>query len=132
MKRMKGVLAMEPSSFAGNEDPKTRFKHQSLMQGEIWFCIQFFYFWSISLDLTGSDEQYRFRFRCELQTGPNRTVPTPKDYLKRFKAEKANIIIASSTFIKGFPAEHELYRELTITLSPTIAKVFAMAERYTL
>ncbi|CAL8097281.1 unnamed protein product [Prunus armeniaca] len=33
---MKGVLAMEPSSYAGNEDPRTRFKHQSLMQGEIW------------------------------------------------------------------------------------------------
>ncbi|XP_020424236.1 uncharacterized protein LOC18769660 isoform X2 [Prunus persica] len=32
MKKMKGVLAMEPSSYAGYEDPRTRFKHQSLMQ----------------------------------------------------------------------------------------------------
>ncbi|CAL8140170.1 unnamed protein product [Prunus armeniaca] len=43
---------LEPSSYAGNEDPRTRFKHQSLMQGEIWCCIFFiFYFLVVSLDL---------------------------------------------------------------------------------
>ncbi|XP_021809105.1 uncharacterized protein LOC110757852 [Prunus avium] len=45
-----------------------------------------------------------------------------RDYIKRFKAENANIVgcddrIASSAFKKGLPAEHDLYRELTITPS---------------
>ncbi|CAL9016032.1 unnamed protein product [Prunus brigantina] len=52
----------------------------------------------------------------------------------RFKAEKANIVgcddrIASSAFKKGLPAEHDLYRELTITPSQTLAEVYATAER---
>ncbi|CAL8996408.1 unnamed protein product, partial [Prunus brigantina] len=60
-----------------------------------------------------------------------------RDYLKRFKAEKANIIgcndqVASSAFKKGLPTEHELYRELAITPSQTLAEVFATAERYAL
>ncbi|XP_020426548.1 uncharacterized protein LOC109950824 [Prunus persica] len=60
-----------------------------------------------------------------------------RDYIKRFKAEKANIVgcddrIASSAFKKGLPAEHDLYRELTITPSQTLAKVYATAERYAL
>ncbi|CAL2262907.1 unnamed protein product [Prunus armeniaca] len=60
-----------------------------------------------------------------------------RDYIKRFKVEKANIVgcddrIVSSAFKKGLPAEHELYRELTITPSQTLAEVFATAERYAL
>ncbi|XP_021819190.1 uncharacterized protein LOC110761107 [Prunus avium] len=60
-----------------------------------------------------------------------------RDYIKRFKAEKANIVgcddrIASSAFKKGLPAEHDLYRELTIAPSQTLAVVFATAERYAL
>ncbi|CAL8153306.1 unnamed protein product [Prunus armeniaca] len=60
-----------------------------------------------------------------------------RDYIKRFIAEKTNIVgcddqIASSAFKKGLPAEHELYRELTITPSQTLAEVFATAERYAL
>ncbi|CAL2237726.1 unnamed protein product [Prunus armeniaca] len=60
-----------------------------------------------------------------------------QDYIKRFKAEKANIVgcddqIASSTFKKGLPAEHELYRELTITPNQTLAEVFTTAECYVL
>ncbi|CAL8168574.1 unnamed protein product [Prunus armeniaca] len=60
-----------------------------------------------------------------------------RDYIKRFKEEKANIVgcndqIASSAFKKGLPAEHELYCELTITPSQTLAKVFATTERYAL
>ncbi|XP_021820770.1 uncharacterized protein LOC110762441 [Prunus avium] len=43
-----------------------------------------------------------------------------RDYIKRFKAKKANIIgcddrIASSALKKGLPTEHDLYREQTIT-----------------
>ncbi|XP_034203568.1 uncharacterized protein LOC117618048 [Prunus dulcis] len=57
-----------------------------------------------------------------------------QDYLRRFKAEKANIIgcngqVASSAFKKGLPTEHKLYRELAITPSQTLVEVFAMAER---
>ncbi|CAL9029673.1 unnamed protein product [Prunus brigantina] len=60
-----------------------------------------------------------------------------RDYIKRFKTEKANIVgcddqIASSAFKKGLPAEHELYRELTITPSQTLAEVFGTAECYAL
>ncbi|CAL2266797.1 unnamed protein product [Prunus armeniaca] len=60
-----------------------------------------------------------------------------RDYIKRFKAKKANIVgcedrIASSAFKKGLPAKHDLYRELTITLSQTLAEVYATAERYAL
>ncbi|CAL9006659.1 unnamed protein product, partial [Prunus brigantina] len=60
-----------------------------------------------------------------------------QDYIKRFNAEKANIVgcdnqIASSAFKKGLPAEHDLYRKLTITLSQTLAEVFTTAERYAL
>ncbi|CAL9006555.1 unnamed protein product [Prunus brigantina] len=60
-----------------------------------------------------------------------------RDYIKRFKAEKANIVgcddrIASSAFKKGLPAEHDLYRELTITPSQTLAEVYATAECYAL
>ncbi|CAL2265031.1 unnamed protein product [Prunus armeniaca] len=52
-----------------------------------------------------------------------------RDYIKRFKGEKANIMgsderNASSTFKKGLPTEHELYHELTIALSQTLAEVF--------
>ncbi|XP_021808572.1 uncharacterized protein LOC110752264 [Prunus avium] len=62
---------------------------------------------------------------------------SPRDYLRRFKAEKANIIgcndqVASSAFKKGLPTEHELYRELAITPSQTLAEVFATAEQYAL
>ncbi|CAL8117117.1 unnamed protein product [Prunus armeniaca] len=60
-----------------------------------------------------------------------------RDYLRRFKAEKANIIgcndqVASSAFKKGLPTEHELYRELAITPNQTLAEVFATADRYAL
>ncbi|CAL2278648.1 unnamed protein product [Prunus armeniaca] len=60
-----------------------------------------------------------------------------RDYLRRFKAEKANIIgcndqVESSAFKKGLPTEHKLYRKLAITPSQTLAEVFATAERYAL
>ncbi|CAL9018928.1 unnamed protein product [Prunus brigantina] len=60
-----------------------------------------------------------------------------RDYIKRFKAEKANIVgcdnqIASSAFKRGLPTECELYRELTISPCKTLVEVFATAERYTL
>ncbi|XP_021808575.1 uncharacterized protein LOC110752269 [Prunus avium] len=60
-----------------------------------------------------------------------------RDYRRRFKAGKANIIgcndqVVSSAFKKGLPTEHELYSKLAITPSQTLAEVFATAERYTL
>ncbi|XP_034208207.1 uncharacterized protein LOC117621764 [Prunus dulcis] len=60
-----------------------------------------------------------------------------RDYIKRFKARKANIVgcddqIASSAFKKSLPAEHDFYRELTITPSQTLAEIFTTAEHYAL
>ncbi|XP_016647321.1 PREDICTED: uncharacterized protein LOC107880410 [Prunus mume] len=60
-----------------------------------------------------------------------------RDYIKRFKAENANIVgcndrIASSAFKKGLPGKHDLYRELTITPILTLAEVYATAEHYAL
>ncbi|XP_034205003.1 uncharacterized protein LOC117619213 [Prunus dulcis] len=60
-----------------------------------------------------------------------------RDYIKRFKAEKANIVgcddqIASSAFKKGLSAKHDLYRELTITPIQTLAEVYETVERYAL
>ena len=60
-----------------------------------------------------------------------------RDYIKRFKVERANIVgcddqIASSAFKRGLPIECELYRELTISPRQTLIEVFATAERYAL
>ncbi|XP_008245115.1 PREDICTED: uncharacterized protein LOC103343227 [Prunus mume] len=60
-----------------------------------------------------------------------------RDYIKRFKAERANIIgcddrIASSAFKRGLPIECELYHELTISPCQTLVEVFATVERYAL
>ncbi|CAL9021240.1 unnamed protein product, partial [Prunus brigantina] len=75
--------------------------------------------------LTGPNPNSTLEFGCHtdhlfnLHKKPDESL---QDYLKRFKAEKANIIgcndrIASSTFKKGLPAKQELYREPTITQS---------------
>ncbi|CAL2224529.1 unnamed protein product [Prunus armeniaca] len=60
-----------------------------------------------------------------------------RDYLRRFKAEKANIVgcndqVAPSAFKKGLPTQHELYWELAITPSQTLVEVFETAKRYAL
>ncbi|CAL8091137.1 unnamed protein product [Prunus armeniaca] len=60
-----------------------------------------------------------------------------RDYIKRFKAERANIVgcddqIAFSAFKRGLPTECEMYRELTIYPRQTLVEVFAIAERYAL
>ncbi|BFG42253.1 hypothetical protein CerSpe_285280 [Prunus speciosa] len=60
-----------------------------------------------------------------------------RDYIKRFKAERASIVgcddrIASSAFKRGLPTECELYRELTISPCQTLVEVFTIAERYAL
>ncbi|XP_034225716.1 uncharacterized protein LOC117635522 [Prunus dulcis] len=60
-----------------------------------------------------------------------------RDYIKRFKAERANIVgcddqIASFAFNRGLPIECELYRELTISPRQTLIEVFTTAERYAL
>ncbi|CAL9004608.1 unnamed protein product [Prunus brigantina] len=65
----------------------------------------------------------------------------PEGHLKHFKSimifYKANTVgcddqIASSAFKKGLPAEHDLYRELTITPTQTLAELFATTESYAL
>ncbi|CAL9021215.1 unnamed protein product, partial [Prunus brigantina] len=55
-----------------------------------------------------------------------------RDYIKRFKAEKANIVgyddrITSLAFKKGLPAEH-LYNKLTIAPNQTLEEVFTTVE----
>ncbi|XP_020412819.1 uncharacterized protein LOC109947297 [Prunus persica] len=60
-----------------------------------------------------------------------------RDYIKRLKAERANISgcdyrIASSAFKRGLPIECEMYRELTISPCQTLVEVLATAERYAL
>ncbi|XP_034199469.1 uncharacterized protein LOC117614688 [Prunus dulcis] len=60
-----------------------------------------------------------------------------RDNIKRFKAERANIVgcddqIASSAFKRWLPTECELYRELTISPPQTLIEVFATAEHYAL
>ncbi|XP_021800741.1 uncharacterized protein LOC110744998 [Prunus avium] len=60
-----------------------------------------------------------------------------RDYIKRFKAERAKIIgcddqVASSAFKRGLPTECELYGELTISPCQTLVEVLATAERYAL
>ncbi|CAL9024666.1 unnamed protein product [Prunus brigantina] len=60
-----------------------------------------------------------------------------QDYIKIFKAEKANIVgcddrIVSSTFKKDLPVEHDLYLEQAIAHSQTLAEVYLTAECYTL
>lgn len=60
-----------------------------------------------------------------------------RDYLKRFKTVKANVVqcddrIASLAFKKVLPAEQEVYREKTIALSETLAEFIVKVERYAL
>ncbi|XP_020426571.1 uncharacterized protein LOC109950841 [Prunus persica] len=60
-----------------------------------------------------------------------------RDYIKKFKVEKANIVgyddrIASFAFKKSLPAEHDQYYELTITSSQTLAEILVIVERYML
>ncbi|XP_021807028.1 uncharacterized protein LOC110750948 [Prunus avium] len=60
-----------------------------------------------------------------------------RDYIKRFKAERAKIVgcddqVASSAFKRGLPTECELYGELTISPCQTLVEVFATAEHYAL
>ena len=60
-----------------------------------------------------------------------------RDYVKRFKAEKAKIVghddsIASAAFQKGFPADHPLFGEMIMKEDLTLADSFALAEKHAL
>ncbi|XP_068312455.1 uncharacterized protein [Pyrus communis] len=60
-----------------------------------------------------------------------------RDYVKRFKAEKAKIVgcddlIASTTFQQGLPADHPLFKELIMKEDLTLADSFALAEKHAL
>ncbi|KAM2507386.1 hypothetical protein ACFX1W_029713 [Malus domestica] len=59
------------------------------------------------------------------------------DYVRRFKAEKANIVgcndlIARTTFQKGLPADHPLFRKLIMKEDLTLADSFVLAEKHAL
>ncbi|XP_070667753.1 uncharacterized protein [Malus domestica] len=60
-----------------------------------------------------------------------------RDYVKRFKAEKAKIVgcdnmIASAAFQKGLPADHPLFGEMIMKEDLTLADSFALAEKHAL
>ena len=60
-----------------------------------------------------------------------------RDYVKRFKAEKAKIVgcddsIASAAFQKGLPADHPLFGEMIMKEDLTLADSFALTEKHAL
>ncbi|XP_068331423.1 uncharacterized protein [Pyrus communis] len=60
-----------------------------------------------------------------------------RDYVKRFKAEKANIVgcnesLTSAAFQKGLQANHPLFREMIMKEDLTLADSFALAEKHAL
>ncbi|XP_017187358.1 uncharacterized protein [Malus domestica] len=62
---------------------------------------------------------------------------TIRDYVKRFKAEKAKIVscnedIATTAFRNGFPTEHPLFGKLIIGEELTLATSYALAEKHAL
>ncbi|XP_070672427.1 uncharacterized protein [Malus domestica] len=59
------------------------------------------------------------------------------NYVKRFKAEKANIVwcdnsITNAAFQKGLPVDHPLFREMIMKEDLTLAYSFALAEKHAL
>ncbi|XP_016648290.1 PREDICTED: uncharacterized protein LOC107880713 [Prunus mume] len=126
--------------FKGDSDPESHLKH---FKAQDWFYT--LPSWSIS-----SFKELAYVFTKEytsyrtIKKNPDHLFNLRKkldesirDYIKRFKTEKANIVgcdnqIASSTLKKGLPAEHDLHRELTITPSQTLAEVYVTVERYAL
>ncbi|XP_068319711.1 uncharacterized protein [Pyrus communis] len=62
---------------------------------------------------------------------------TIRDYVKRFKAEKAKIVgcnedIAMTTFRNGLPTEHPLFKKLIMGEELTLAASYALAEKHAL
>ncbi|XP_016648956.1 PREDICTED: uncharacterized protein LOC107880920 [Prunus mume] len=130
--------------FKGDSDLKSHLKHfKSLMilykAKDALMCKVFSSFKELAYVFTKEYTSYRTikknpDHQYNLCKKPDESI---RDYIKRFKAEKANIVgcddqIASCAFQKGLPAEHNLYRELTITPSQTLAEVYATAEHYAL
>ncbi|XP_050157440.1 uncharacterized protein LOC126631309 [Malus sylvestris] len=62
---------------------------------------------------------------------------TIRNYVKRFKAEKAKIVgcnedIATAAFINGLPTEHPLFGKLIMREELTLAASYALAEKHAL
>ncbi|XP_008373414.3 uncharacterized protein [Malus domestica] len=62
---------------------------------------------------------------------------TIRDYVKRFKVEKAKIVsynedIATTTFRNGLPTEHHLFEKLIIREELTLAASYALVEKHAL
>ncbi|CAL9028893.1 unnamed protein product, partial [Prunus brigantina] len=128
--------------FKGDSDPETHLKH--------FKSIMIFYKANDALMCKVSFKELAHIFTKEytsyrtIKKNPDHLFNLQKkddeslrDYIKRFKAERANIIgcddrITSSAFKRGLPIECELYRELTISPCQTLVEVFAIAERYAL
>ena len=69
-----------------------------------------------------------------VKKNPNESL---RDYVKRFKAEKARIVgcndlIAKAAFQKGLPTDYPLFEELIMKKDLTLAYSFIIAEKYAL
>ena len=69
-----------------------------------------------------------------VKKNPNESL---RDYVKRFKVEKAKIVgcndsIARAAFQKRLPADHPLFRKLIMKEDLTLADSFALAEKHVL
>ena len=152
------------TSFKGDEDPERHLKRYrsamilyrnnddlmckifaTTLQGEAqdWFytlppqSIRNFY--ELSLVFTKEYSSYRSIKKksdhlFNVKKNPKESL---RDYVRRFKAEKARIVgcndsIARAAFQKGLPADHPLFRKLIMKEDLTLADSFALAEKYAL
>ncbi|CAL8175713.1 unnamed protein product [Prunus armeniaca] len=134
--------------FKGDSDPESHLKHfKSVMilhkADDALMCKVFVvtlrgaaqdWFHTLPSGSINSFKELAYVFTKECTS--YRTIKKNPDHLDS-KQKKPTIVgcdnrITSSAFKKGLPAEHDLYRELTITPSQTLAEVYATAERYAL
>ncbi|KAM1154513.1 hypothetical protein ACFX19_037487 [Malus domestica] len=152
------------TSFKGDGDPKRHLKHYrsamvlnrnndalmckifaTTLQGEAqdWFhtlpARSIRNFDDLSLVFTKEYSSYRSIKKksdhlFNVKKNPKESL---RDYVKRFKAEKAKIVgcdnsIASAAFQKGLPADHPLFGEMIMKEDLTLADSFALAEKHAL
>ncbi|CAL9024343.1 unnamed protein product [Prunus brigantina] len=104
--------------FKGDSDPESHLRHfKSAMilykAGDALMCKVF------AMTMRGAAKDW-------FHTLPSASIGNFKEFALVFTKEY------TSYKTKGLPTEHELYRELAITPSQTLAEVFATAERYAL
>ncbi|XP_070667471.1 uncharacterized protein [Malus domestica] len=125
------------TSFKGDEDPKRHLKHygstmilyrnnDDLMRKILVTTLQeYSSYWSIK---NKSDHLF------DVKKNPNEPL---RNYVRRFKAEKATIVVCNDsitkvTFQKGLPTDHPLFEKLIMKEDLTLADSFALAEKHAL